>query len=112
MEKPNWVCISCGMWSSRKYSVKRHILTVHGGNSLMVSFIEYIVGRQTGIYRHPFPAPRLVIETLNLEEPKKNASPFDTYQEEFWREKAEKNRKERFPTWPVNYSFANAYRIV
>lgn len=88
MEKPNWVCITCGMWSSRKYSVKRHILTVHGGNSLMVSFIEYIVGRQTGIYRHPFPAAPTGYRDVKSEEPKKNASPFDTYQDEFWREKA------------------------
>ena len=100
MEKPNWVCISCGMWSSRKYSVKRHILTVHGGNSLMVSFIEYIVGRQTGIYRPPFPAAPTGHRDVQSREPKKIASPFDTFQEEFWKEKArEAARKDSQRGW-------------
>jgi hypothetical protein len=87
MEKPNWVRITCGMWSSRKYSVKRHILTVHGGNSLMVSFIEYIVGRQTGIYPPPFPAAPTGYRDIKSQEPKKIASPFDIINEEYWREK-------------------------
>ena len=100
MEKPNWVCISCGMWSSRKYSVKRHILTVHGGNSLMVSFIEYIVGRQTGIYPPPFPAASTGYRDVQSQEPKKIASPFDIFHEEFWKEKARKAaRKESQRGW-------------
>jgi hypothetical protein len=91
MEKPNWVCISCGMWSSRKYSVNRHILTVHGGYSLMVSFIEYIVGRQTGIYRPPSPAASLghrnvQSQELKSQEPKKTKDPYDIYNEEYWKE--------------------------
>jgi hypothetical protein len=100
MEKPNWVCITCGMWSSRKYSVKRHILTVHGGNSLMVSFIEYIVGRQTGIYRPPYPASPTGHRDVQFREPKKIARPFDTFQEEFWKEKArEAARKDSQHGW-------------
>ena len=91
MEKPNWVCISCGMWSSRKYSVKRHISTVHGGNSLMVSFIEYIVGRQTGIYRPPFPAAstghrEMQSQELRSQEPKKTTDLYEIYNEEYWKE--------------------------
>ena len=96
MEKPNWVCISCGMWSSRKYSVKRHILTVHGGYSLMVSFIEYIVGRQTGIYHPPFPASptgHRYVQSRNLKK-----HPFDKFSEEYWKEMAkEKARKDFQP---------------
>jgi hypothetical protein len=45
--EPRWACAMCGMYSSRKYSVKRHILNI-------VSFIDYIAGRRQGIY---FPNP-------------------------------------------------------
>ena len=55
MKKPNWVCSTCSMWSSRKSSVKRHIQNVHGGNSNLVSFIDYMAGREWGFY---FPGPR------------------------------------------------------
>ena len=81
------------------------------GNSLMVSFIEYIVGRQTGIYLPPFPAAPTGYRDVQSREPKKIASPFDTFHEEFWKEKARDSRKERIPTWLVNYSFANVYRL-
>jgi hypothetical protein len=87
MEKPNWVCITCRMWSSRKYSVKRHILTVHGGFSHMVSFIEYIVGRQTGIYRPPFPAAPTGHRDVQSQKPKKTPSSFAISNDEYWREK-------------------------
>jgi hypothetical protein len=91
MEKPNWVCVSCGMWSSRKYSVERHISTVHGGNSLMVSFIEYIVGRQTGIYRPPSPAAptghrNVQSREPKSQEPKTTAGPYDIYNDEYWKQ--------------------------
>jgi hypothetical protein len=88
MEKPNWVCISCGMRSSRKYSVKRHISTVHGGYSRMVSFIEYIVGRQTGIYRPPFPAAPTDGRDVQSRKPKQTPSRFEIFNDEYWREKA------------------------
>ena len=55
--------------------------------SLMVSFIEYIVGRQTGIYRPPFPAAPTGYRDVKSQEPKKIASPFDIFKEEYWREK-------------------------
>lgn len=48
--KPNWVCTTCGMWSSRKSSVKRHIHNLHKDQSTMVKYIDYLVGRQSGLY--------------------------------------------------------------
>jgi hypothetical protein len=95
MEKPNWVCISCGMWSSRKYSVKRHILTVHGGYSLMVSFIEYIVGRQTGIYHPTFPAAPTNHRDVQSREPKQTPGHFDIFKDELTREAARKYFRSR-----------------
>ena len=43
------------MYSSRRYSVKRHILNVHSGGAFLVSFVGYLVGRQTGYYLPSFP---------------------------------------------------------
>jgi hypothetical protein len=38
------------MYSSRKDSVKRHVKTQHNGNSLIVTFVDYLAGRVSGIY--------------------------------------------------------------
>lgn len=37
------------------YSVKRHIQNVHGGGAFLVSFVDYLVGRQAGYYLPSFP---------------------------------------------------------
>jgi hypothetical protein len=54
-KKPKWACANCGMYSSRRYSVKRHIQNVHSGGALLVSFVDYLVGRQAGYYLPSFP---------------------------------------------------------
>jgi len=33
--KPNWACFICEMYSSRKYSVKRHVQNVHGNGPIL-----------------------------------------------------------------------------
>jgi hypothetical protein len=38
------------MYSSRRYSVKRHIKNIHGGNGFVISFPDYLTGRRDGIY--------------------------------------------------------------
>src|SRR2546426_6791199 len=86
MKKPNWVCSNCSMWSSRKSSVKRHIQNVHRGNSHLVSFIDYMVGRKSGFY---FPCHRPTYEK------KSNTSTntetvMDTFQGEVWKAVATK----------------------
>ena len=55
MSRRNWSCADCGMYSSRKYSVERHIQNLHNGNGQIVSFVDYIAGRQAGIYPHGLP---------------------------------------------------------
>jgi hypothetical protein len=59
--KPRWACAMCGMYSSRKYSVKRHIINLHGGLANIVSFIDYIAGRRNGIY-FPNPIPNYLMK--------------------------------------------------
>jgi hypothetical protein len=49
--KPNWACTTCGMLSSRHWSVKRHIMNLHRGNGLEVRYVDYMEGRLTGIYK-------------------------------------------------------------
>jgi hypothetical protein len=77
--KPNWVCSTCGMWSSRKFSVKRHITNQHNGNAFLVHYIDYLVGRQSGLY-----SPSVYHEYYYNQK----KSFFDTVSEEFWKEKA------------------------
>ena len=54
MSKPNWACSVCGMYSSRRWSVERHILNLHNGSGNVVPFVDYLVGRQSGIYLPKF----------------------------------------------------------
>jgi hypothetical protein len=54
MSKPNWACSSCGMYSSRRWSVERHILNLHDGISNVVPFVDYLVGRKSGFYLPKF----------------------------------------------------------
>jgi hypothetical protein len=77
--KPNWVCSKCGMWSTRKFSVKRHITNQHNGNANLVPYIEYLVGRQSGLYPP---------STQTAYEYKENKSPLEIFREELWKEKA------------------------
>ena len=64
MNKPRWICPDCEMHSSRKYNVKRHIQNVHNGNGRIVSFIDYEVGRRSGIY--PPVLPPLYVKKSNV----------------------------------------------
>ena len=77
--KPNWVCSNCGMWSTRKFSVKRHITNQHGGNAFLVPYIDYLAGRQSGLY------PPSAQPEFQYKEKKSN---LDTLMEEFWKETA------------------------
>ena len=46
-----WVCVTCGKPSSRKWNIKRHIEICHGAIGRYVSFMEYMAGRQNGLYQ-------------------------------------------------------------
>src|SRR2546423_8374829 len=54
MSKPNWACSGCGMYSSRRWSVERHILNLHDGIGNVVPFADYLVGRKSGFYLPKF----------------------------------------------------------
>ena len=48
--KANWSCTECGMYSSRRYSVERHLKNLHKGQGVAIPFVEYLVGRTNGSY--------------------------------------------------------------
>jgi hypothetical protein len=57
MGRPNYVCTTCSEHFTRKYSAKRHNITVHHNNGGdIVPLLEYLVGRNSGRYHasHPF----------------------------------------------------------
>jgi hypothetical protein len=86
MKKPNWVCSACSMWSNRKFSVKRHIKNQHNGNASLVTFMDYIVGRQSGLYLPP--STSLNSSQHSNYQNKEKESPLETFTHEYMKEKA------------------------
>lgn len=50
--KSNWACDHCGMTSSRKESVMRHIANprIHNGRAQAIPYTDYLAGLRDGIY--------------------------------------------------------------
>ena len=82
--KPRWACALCGMYSSRRYSVKRHIENLHDGLGNIVSFIDYIVGRRQGIY-FPNPIPNYLVKQTQTQTAAPKNRPFDIMKDEMFR---------------------------
>jgi hypothetical protein len=80
--KPNWACVVCGMYSSRKYSVKRHIQNVHGSGTIL-RYIDYVTGRRAGYYP-PGTFPSFEKKTEPVRDP--NRLRTDAFEEGFWNE--------------------------
>ena len=78
--KPNWACANCGMYSSRKSSVKRHIQNIHSGNAHYVSFVDYLAGRKSGLYWPVLPP------TYQKKNDVKRIDYGNVMKEEFWRQ--------------------------
>lgn len=81
MRFPNWVCKDCGKPFSRKWNGKRHINICHHGFGTLLSFIDYLSGRQFGIYPPNSPPSYR----------RKSTSVFDIYMDEFSRALARKS---------------------
>ena len=50
MGRITWVCATCQEHFTRKYSASRHNKNLHLGNGLIVTLLDYIVGRASGQY--------------------------------------------------------------
>jgi hypothetical protein len=57
MGRPSYVCTTCSEHFTRKYSAKRHNITVHRNNGgEIIPLVEYLVGRNTGRYQASHPS--------------------------------------------------------
>jgi hypothetical protein len=74
----------CGMYSSRRSSVKRHVENIHNGLSFVVSFIDYIAGRRQGVY-FPNPIPSYLAKKQFQSEPAVTSRPVDVMKDEMLR---------------------------
>ena len=74
----------CGMYSSRKYNVNRHIANVHNGMASVGSFVGYLSGRKHGIY-FPNPIPTHLIKQQQNEDSKTANRMTDVLKEELLR---------------------------
>jgi hypothetical protein len=64
--KPRWECAMCGMYSSRRYSVKRHVANLQNGLSYVISFIDYVAGTRQWVYfPNLIPSYLTVVDQLN-----------------------------------------------
>lgn len=51
-----WVCVACERPFTRHWNANRHAAEQHMGQSTqIVTLIEYLAGRQSGIYQYPLP---------------------------------------------------------
>jgi hypothetical protein len=50
------VCTTCSEHFTRKYSAKRHNITIHGNSAEIVPLLEYLVGRKIGRYHASDPS--------------------------------------------------------
>jgi hypothetical protein len=80
--KPRWAWAMCGMYSSRRFSVRRHIENLHNGIGNIVSFIDYISGRRHGVY-FPNPIPSYLMKQTQTTAPK--TRPMDVMKDEVFR---------------------------
>jgi hypothetical protein len=99
MRFPNWVCKDCGKPFGRKWNAKRHIKICHYGFGTLLSFIDYLSGRQFGIYPPNSPPSYR----------RKSTSFLDIYTDEFNRALAREsvNRFFQLPQQRIQNDFNN-----
>ena len=56
MGRPTYVCATCSEHFTRKYSAKRHNITIHGNGGEIVPLLEYLVARKSGRYQASHPS--------------------------------------------------------
>jgi len=56
MGRANYVCTTCSEHFTRKFSGKRHNYSIHNGSAVIVPYIEYMAGRNSGTYQASHPS--------------------------------------------------------
>ena len=60
MGRIKWVCVTCAEHFTRKYSASRHNNNLHFGNGLIVTWLDYMVGRAS---HHHINTYRAILES-------------------------------------------------
>ena len=82
------------MFSSRRYNVQRHVNSLHKGYGNIVSFVDYLLGRQWGIY---LPNPRPTYQ-------RKEESKTNIMNEEFLKQIARESASRVVNSGSANYA--------
>ena len=94
------------MYSSRRWSVERHILNLHDGISNVVPFVDYLVGRRSGFYLLKF---RSIFVKKNAT---KTVTVMDTFKDELLKGFASKAANKALSSSPIqNHRFLNFQRF-
>jgi hypothetical protein len=83
--KPRWACAMCGMYSSRRCSVKRHIINLHNGLAPIVSFVDYLAGRRQATYYFPNPIPTYLTKQQFQSQTSSTPRPTEILKDELYR---------------------------
>jgi hypothetical protein len=86
MTYPRYVCITCGQPSNRRWNINRHIKICHYGIGRYVTFMEYLAGRQSGIYL-PTALPRGPSNKKEVTNLASSTELSNTCNKAFWAEK-------------------------
>jgi hypothetical protein len=73
------------MYSSRKYSVKRHITNLHNGLAPIISFVDYLAGRRQATYYFPNPIPTYLTKQQFQSQPTPTARPTEILKDKLFR---------------------------
>jgi hypothetical protein len=94
------------MYSSRRWSVERHILNLHNGSGNVVPFVDYLAGRQSGVYLPKF-RPTFVKKNAT-----KTVTLMDTFKNEFLKTFASNAVNKALSSSPMqNHQFLNFQRF-
>ncbi len=90
------------MYSSRRWSVERHIVNLHSGSGNVVPFVDYLVGRKSGFYLPKF---RPIFVKKNAT---KTVTVMDTFKDELLKGFASKAVNKALSSSPMqNHHFLN-----
>jgi hypothetical protein len=56
MSRPNYVCVACSEHFTRRFSANRHNSNMHKGGAEIVSYMDYMAGRNSGRYQASHPS--------------------------------------------------------
>jgi hypothetical protein len=90
MRYPNWICSDCGRAFGRRWNATRHLTNQHHGIGAVVSFADYLAGRNAGTYL-PASPPTYQPKEKNI---------FDIFKDEYMKQLVTHNVNNLFNSMP------------